>query len=160
MIALQCFGSDGRLASLKNTEVLEQWNHGLGFKPFRIRETLTAFTFARPDNAGRKVVSSNIASVWTPHHSEVLIGGTRQGFKQFSDRGRSLLCRRSLWHACLTLARSIEDQALVDVLTCASYDTVKCSPRLACRRVTKQDVKDRTLANWTSNRGDENFSLD
>lgn len=157
----RCFGRSGRLSPVvANGGGLTQWPGGYGSQPFAIKPTKEAFSFGRATEEGEpKRTGCNITASWTPNKLEVLIGGTRSGFKQFSERGASSISRAKTWQTCLELASALQDDRLIACLGQATYADVKNDGLLRARRLVKQEVIDKCLPGWIKNDGDDQFAM-
>ena len=157
----RAFGCRGRMAplTLQGGKTMS-WAGGYSFRPFSVRLTTKEFPFSR---AGIGQVqsrsASNIAAVWTPNYSEVLVGGTIQGHKQFSVRGGSVICRARTWKSAMAVAQAETIPGLVEVLGQSSYSLVKQNSRLNQRSKVKEQVKAQALQGWVANDGDDAFTL-
>ena len=154
----RAFGLSGRMApaSDRNPSLA-----GYRYHNFRISAHSSEFEFAkRYDQFGTASKGSNISAVWTPDLLEVLIGGTKQGFKQFSTAGASELSRWKLGQLAQKIVMSIKDphnsQLLGERLT---YDVLKKAEVLQARREIKSFTKQCALLGWTKNNGDDDFTL-
>ncbi len=108
------------------------------------------------------MVPSNIATSWTPNHSDTLIGGGLQGRKQFSIKGASRVCKRRTWKLALEIAEmaSLQVPKIKRALRVKSYALVKESPLLEGRRKVKSDVRASSLKGWLRNEGGEDWGVE
>jgi tRNA-specific adenosine deaminase 1 len=128
-----------RLSSLVGRE----WGDGYSWQPFSVQTTGIEFAYSRRD--GMK--SSNLSAVVVANRgSEVLIGGVKQGRKQFSgEAGGSMLCKLKIWR---------EVAALVPEVRVESYAQLKTAET---RNRVKEEVRG-ALGGWIRTGGDE-FAL-
>lgn len=156
----RAFSRSGRLSPLANKE----WEGGYAFRPFNILTTEKDFPCSRrqPLQPGQKMVPSNIATSWTPNHSDTLIGGGLQGRKQFSLKGASRVCKRRTWKLALDVAALVSVQApeIERALRVDSYALVKQSDLLQSRWQVKADVRADALKGWVRNVGGEEWGVD
>ncbi|OWO99116.1 tRNA-specific adenosine deaminase [Marssonina coronariae] len=156
----RAFSDSGRLSSLKD----KKWSGGYAFHPFKIITTEKEFLYSRRQHlhAGEKVIPSNIATSWTPNHSDTLIGGGIQGRKQFSIKGASRVCKRRKWRLALEIAQmaSIQAPKIEKELRNKSYALVKQSGLLTGRREVKTDVRSSALSGWVRNEGGEDWGVE
>lgn len=158
----RCFGLSGRLSSLVTQgNHIKSWTAGYCFRPFDVQTTGSGFDYSKAatSSAGQSS-GSNITACWTPGHFEVLISGTRSGFKQFSGRGQSVISRVSQWKQCLRIARSLKMASIAKCLSQETYDLVKEDELLEARRSVKAEAKSGALQGWTRNGGDNSFGLE
>ena len=155
----RAFGAMGRMMRASVTS--KCWTGGYSFKPFGVTPHDRPFDFSRFATSPVGVSKgSNIACVWTPDCAEVLIGGSRQGHKQFSYAGQSVLGRGSMWNLALQVAELIDDESLVICLRSGrSYSEIKKDEALKSRQVVKENVQMAALTPWPKNTGDDDFSL-
>lgn len=125
----------------------------------KVLGTEREFDFSRRSGNGNDLVPSNLASHWTPHGSETLIGGTLQGRKQFNVKGASKVCRKRMWALALQVAVAAGAPALESVLKKEKYEDVKGARVLEGRRKVKQDVR-AVLGGWVRNEGGEEFGVE
>ncbi|KAK2627124.1 hypothetical protein QTJ16_003090 [Diplocarpon rosae] len=156
----RAFSDSGRLSFLKDKE----WCGGYAFQPFKIVTTEKEFLYSRRQHlqAGEKLVPSNIATSWTPNHSDTLIGGGIQGRKQFSLKGASRVCKRRKWKLALEIAHmaSVEAPKVERALRNKSYASVKKSGLLDERREVKKYVRSSALRGWVRNEGGEDWGVE
>ncbi|PBP20962.1 adenosine-deaminase domain-containing protein [Diplocarpon rosae] len=156
----RAFSDSGRLSILKDKE----WSGGYAFQPFKIITTEKEFRYSRRQHlqVGEKLVPSNIASSWTPNHSDTLIGGGIQGRKQFSLKGASRVCKRRKWKLALEIAQmaSVQAPKLERALRNKSYASVKESGLLNERREVKKYVRSSALRGWVRNEGGEDWGVE
>jgi len=154
----RAFSSTGRLSSLHGQE----WDGGYAFRPFRIATTSKEFPHSRRQvlNEGEKLVPSNIAASWTPHHNEALIGGTLQGRRQFSPKGASRVCKRRTWRLALEISAMVSVPAIERCLRSETYMDVKRGSLLASRRRVKEDMREAALKGWVRNEGGEDWGVE
>ncbi|KAK6581289.1 hypothetical protein PZA11_005980 [Diplocarpon coronariae] len=156
----RAFSDSGRLSSLKD----KKWSGGYAFHPFKIITTEKEFLYSRRQHlhAGEKVIPSNIATSWTPNHSDTLVGGGIQGRKQFSIKGASRVCKRRKWRLALEIAQmaSIQAPKIEKELRNKSYALVKQSGLLTGRREVKTDVRSSALSGWVRNEGGEDWGVE
>ena len=158
----RAFSSEGRMAPILNDPSFQYPQvGGYVFRPFVIKSHDTKFQYSKPstdsENGSR---SCNITAVWTPTLFEALIGGNKQGSKQFSPDTWSALSRVSLWMVVRCLSQQSEVQKLVPVpsLNC-DYGSLKNCPQLQARKKTKGNVQRMALFPWTRNTGDDAFTM-
>lgn len=156
----RAFSDSGRLFTLKG----RQWEGGYSFTPFGVLTTDKEFVSSRrqPLATGEKIVPSNIATSWTPNHTETLIGGSLQGRKQFSLKGASRVCKRRSWKLALEIAKiaSVQAPKLERALNVENYALVKQSAPLAERSKVKADVRASALKGWIRNECGEDWGQD
>lgn len=147
------------------------WRAGYTFRPFTVTTTRRMFDYSRvtpPSSASSSPScshpsprSSNISAAYTStpgSTSEVLINGTRSGHKQFARAGASSISRRSLWAAAMDVAAAVP--ALCTLFNGQrTYADVKRSEALKARGIVKRLVRETALKGWTTNDGDENWTL-
>lgn len=157
----RCFGPSGRLSCLSDSgSSAATWSEGYAFQCFDVEATTLKFEFSRPTiPPPTKLTGSNITAAWTPDLSDVIISGTKSGFKQFSARGQSFVCRKSLWQTCLRLAAVLESKILLETLEQPDYLHVKTMAVLSSRQRVKEHVRGTALVGWIRNTGDDDFSL-
>lgn len=159
----RAFGSTGRMSAiLKGERSFSTWKGGYTFKPFHVSVHGAHFDFSRQRaRDSEKTKGSNIAAVWTPGTMEVLIGGTKQGNKQFSTHGRSSLSRICFWDMAEHLASAMDDPDLRQALQREQdYRDLKQSQLLHERRSVKSHVRAEALRPWALNRRDDTFQWD
>jgi tRNA-specific adenosine deaminase 1 len=154
----RAFSSTGRLSPLQGKE----WEGGFAFKPFFVATTSKEFKHSRRQVLieGEKLVPSNIAVSWTPHHNEALIGGTLQGRRQFSLKGASRVCKRRTWRLALEISAMVSVPAIERCLRVDTYRDVKRGSLLESRRKAKEDVRDAALKGWVRNEGGEDWGVE
>lgn len=154
----RAFSSSGRLLSLKE----KQWDGGYLFCPFNVLTTEKEFVSSRrqPLAPGENIVPSNIATSWTPNHTETLIGGSMQGRKQFSLTGASRVCKRRSWKLALEIAKvaTLRVPSIEKALKADSYALVKQCFLLNARRTVKTDVRTIALKGWIRNEGGDDWA--
>jgi tRNA-specific adenosine deaminase 1 len=153
----RAFGPCGRMAPLHS----RKWDGGYRYHPFQIRTAKSEFSFSRRggSSSSEKLVPSNLAAAWTPYGEETLIGGVRQGRKQFDPRGAGMMCKRNMWKLALDVAAMISVPTIYQALDSDSYQRVKKSDLLNRRRIVKEEVKGKALQGWIPNGGDD-FGLE
>lgn len=159
----RAFASTGRLAVLEqSSDHSEVWSGGYTFRAFRVTAHTFEFEYAKPiTTKGNVTKGSNVAAVWTPDLFEILIGGTKQGHRQFSMSGASGISRWSLWSATNNLAENADLSAVLQAFdTTVPYAQVKDHDLLNYRQLVKSHVKQEALKTWTPNVGDEQFYLE
>ncbi|KAH7336247.1 adenosine deaminase/editase [Rhexocercosporidium sp. MPI-PUGE-AT-0058] len=156
----RAFSDSGRLSSLKG----RQWEGGYSFSPFSIVTTDKEFTSSRRQSLGmgEKIIPSNIATWWTPNHTETMIGGSLQGRKQFSVKGASRVCKRRSWKLAIEIAKvaSIQLPKVEKALDVNTYALLKQSLSLLQRRIVKADVRAGALKGWVRNEGGEDWGME
>ncbi|KAI9672793.1 MAG: hypothetical protein M1831_000228 [Alyxoria varia] len=157
----RAFTRNGRMGAL-GSAIEESWMSGYGFHSFEVTTTSRQFNYSKASTQAHESQHkrSNMTAMWTPGTQEALIGGVRQGNRQFTGRGASLLSRRRLWQTALSVAKLAGIAALSETLQQSSYAQVKTSPLLSSRRRVKKDVCTAALTGWVPNTGDEQFFLD
>lgn len=158
----RAFSRHGRMSGLATTTGEDIWRDGYSFRPFDILTTSEDFSYSRRSQKEKtSSIGSNITAIWTPHRQEVLVGGTIQGFKQFSTRGSSAISRQEMWRKARDIGRQHGGSAgLCAALEEISYHNFKVSTCLERRRIVKEHVRATALHNWIRNEGDDGFSLD
>jgi tRNA-specific adenosine deaminase 1 len=154
----RAFSSSGRLQPLKG----RKWEGGYEFREFKVLVTEKEFAYGRRQKlrAEEKLVPSNIASASTPSFSETLIGGTLQGRKQFSVKGASSVCKRTMWKLALDIATVVSVPLVLQYLKGSSYREVKEGLLLEERRRIKKEVREEALKGWVRNEGGERWGLE
>lgn len=143
-----------------SSAVRDGWESGYSFTPFNVVTTSREFAFSKASiSDDAEHISSNISALWNPYGQEVLIGGVRQGRKQFDARGASSLCRKSMWRSVTAVLREVDATDILNVAKRLVYADVKGDEMLAGRRQVKRDVCDSVLKGWTKNGGDDKFGL-
>ena len=154
----RAFGAEGRLRPLTDDPGI--WTNGYSFRPFLTVPHNHYFEFSRPPPGSiGKAKGSNITAVWTPTESEVLIGGIKQGYKQFSGAGHSSFSRRGMCRLVQQLSQTLDDGRLQSVFSnsCTYYQLKDCDS-LKVRRRVKAIAQDKALVPWPKNIADD-FSL-
>lgn len=157
----RAFSATGRMAALMNEQTRNAlpWVDGYSFHPLDVHESEVDFAYSKKASAAvGKVTGSNITAFWNPFTSEVLIGGTLQGHKQFATRGASQLSRQKLWALSKELAASLQRDDLASVVGQTSYRDVKASQALAGRQQVKETVRHLALRPWVRNTGDDDWA--
>jgi tRNA-specific adenosine deaminase 1 len=155
----RAFSALGRMAPLTKPEfgqVLE--GYGYRFQPFEMKITKYEFQFSRRQKAD-KLVPSNLAAAWSPHHEETIIGGALQGRKQFDPRGASKLSKKRSWGLALQIAAVSGMVVIQKALDVKTYGEVKQSWLMEGRKRVKKEVREEALSGWARSGGD-GFGLD
>lgn len=161
----RAFGQQGRMSAVANA--MSPWSGGYIFHSFHIIATSREFCFSRRRAVHHgKPLTSNVTAMWTPTHQEVLVGGRKQGFKQFSRRGSSATSKAEMWRLAVSVSQrmtqdgSTETREIRESLQQCSYSAVKSSPLLQSRKQVKDEVRRKALHMWVRNDGGEAFNLD
>lgn len=178
----RAWSSSGRMKAVANisSEIASLWlNAGYSFQPFAVKPTSTVFEYSKPTADSSiepvdddKASPSNLAAIYTPNISEVLINGVLQGRRQFDPKGASCVSRRKMWSSVLEVAQAARNaiqqtsedragaqmQALANELAGGSYTDVKRASAL--REEVKHHVQRVALNGWTKNEGDDAWCLD
>ncbi|KAG9236093.1 adenosine deaminase/editase [Amylocarpus encephaloides] len=150
----RAFSTSGRLSALKGRD----WGSGYAFKPFRVLGTEREFAYSRRQTSAKEFVPSNLASSWTPHGNETVIGGTVQGRKQFDVRGASRVCKRRMWRLAAEIGGKAMLPLLEKCLAGGSYAGVKNGELLRHRKFVKEDVR-KVMGGWLRNEDGEDFEI-
>ncbi len=134
----------------------KQWEGGYRFQPFTISTTQREFAYSRRGigsaRAGKKLIPSNLSTIYTPYAQATLVSGVLQGRKQSDPRGASFISRRGIWKAVSEVYIAVLGvQVLRTVVErCGgSYVGVKEGEgRLRVRRGVKEEVLGRALRGW------------
>ncbi len=133
------------------------WEGGYSFQPFEIMTTGREFAFARRSIDGNKT-PSNLSVVYTPRLQERSVNGVRQGQKQFSPQGASVLCKQSMWRIAAEVVALLDIPTLQKTLSCNTYQMLKTDELLEHRRKVKEELRSEALKCWFRNGGEE-FTL-
>ena len=172
----RAFGPSGRLARLHSQHHSSVYN----FQPFRVATTQagsTTFAFSKPGSGRQGAKAGNVSAVFIKHMQgsdkdihEAIVGGVKQGFRQFPADPRKLssICRRRMWELVLLIIGKIQNDeihfpahvgtALAEVTRAETYAAFKACRMGARRRAAKQGVT-RCLGGWTPNHNDEDWCL-
>ena len=159
----RAFSSHGRMKALQSTNShLATWDGGYAFKPFQVSGHTMDFEFAKPIPRSNVIAkSSNITAVWTPHISEVLIGGTVQGHKQFSNKGASSISRLRIWESAANVTDGFGFSSVCQAFGAEKvYKRLKETTLLESRRAVKHYIQQEILGCWPKNSGDDQFCRD
>lgn len=126
-----------RMAGLEG----KKWGGWYAFQPFDVVTTKIEFVYSRREQ-GR---SSNISAVVVANKGcEVLIGGVKQGRKQFlGEAAGSILCKLKLWRAVSELMPQVQRPKYADL-----------KPASSLRENVKTEVRS-VLGGWIRTGGDD-----
>lgn len=153
--SVRAFGPAGRMAKLAG----RTWKGGYRFEPFRAGTTTAMaaeFEFSRrraTPGGGGAIIGSNISATWVLNRGfEALIGGVRQGRKQFSCgmKGASMLCKMALWKA----AREVAVMEGVAGAVVERYCMLKEGAQMEGRNEAKREARG-VLGPWPRNGGND-----
>lgn len=154
----RAFSPEGRLRPMAG----RRWNDDYAFRPFSVETCTRAFQFCQHAVAARSksVAASNVAVAWSRNGlDEVLIGGSRQGRRQFHAKGASKVSRHSMWRLVHGIASQLSSWPSAAAVEAQSYRDMKMGEALRVRRQVKQEVYNEALKGWLSNTGDDTFGL-
>ncbi len=156
---LRAFSASGRFSAL-SPAMTEKWQGGYAYRPFDVITTSQEFEWSRRSGQpGQKLVATNVAAMYTPYMHQSLIAGVIQGRKQFDPQAASVICRRNMWQAVVSIAMNLPTPQLLGLVTIETYAKLKADPLLHERRRVKDDVKAAVLKGWVRNEGDDQFTL-
>ncbi|KAL9087559.1 MAG: hypothetical protein Q9159_003575 [Coniocarpon cinnabarinum] len=152
------FGPTGRMRGLG--ELAGAFRGGYQAKHFQVFPHSRGFEYSKPTQEAKGTCKgSNIATVWTPSIFEVLIGGTKQGHKQFSETGASAISRDGFCQSLREIMTILIDSPLLRMMEAnGTYSNIKADALLAPRRCVKEILHSSVLKPWPKNDGDD-FSL-
>lgn len=158
----RAFSTVGRLSCLGSMQPIELF--GYKFHPLGIKTTTIEFEFSRRVMGDRKIVASNIASVWSSSFEETLIGGILQGRKIGDPRGASQISRRQMAMLLLQVVNVIISmpidgtECFRKLINSHNYSSLKHTDLLAARRNAKKKIIHVALQGWIKN-VEDNFIL-
>ncbi|ODQ65362.1 hypothetical protein NADFUDRAFT_79252 [Nadsonia fulvescens var. elongata DSM 6958] len=153
----RAFGSKGRLKDLspKNKCMATHWDDDYQATFFQFESTVEKFVFARQPNSK----TSNTSIVYIRDlGSEVILNGVKMGYKPFSGKGGSFICRSMMIQKLVHALQNPQNTSFpnMDLQSVLQYSDIKS--RWLSRQMVKQDVYT-VLKGWKRTSSDD-FIID